>query len=64
MSQCQPLQQLARGFVRRLAVKRHHCRRHPRSAAQLRTPPVPNRRRLYLVRATADNFFEMMNGHG
>ena len=64
MSQCQPLEQLACGFVRCLAVKRHHCGRHPGSAAQLRPPAVPNGRRLYLVRATADNLFEMMNDHG
>ena len=59
--QRQPLPQVAGGFVGRLAIKRHHGRRHARAAAQLRPPTVADQRDLDLVRATANGFFEVMN---
>lgn len=50
-------------FVRRLAVKGHHGRRHAGTAAQLRAPPVTHRCHLDLVRAATDGLFEVMNDH-
>ena len=61
--QRQPLRQLVRGLVGRLAVERHHGRGHARSAAQLRPPPVADVRDLNLVRPSADSLFEAMNDH-
>ena len=59
----QPAEKLAGGFVWRLAVEGHHRCRHARSAAKLGAPPVADRRHLNLVRAAANDFFEVMNDH-
>jgi hypothetical protein len=59
----QPAEELARRFIGRLAIKGHHGSRYPRSAAQLRPPPVADGRHLYLVRAPANGFFKVMNDH-
>jgi hypothetical protein len=64
MSQRQPLGELKRRFVGRLAVKRHHRCWHAGHSAQLRTPAIAHSGHFDLVRATADGFFVAMNNHG
>lgn len=61
--QGEPVRQLARRFVWRLSVERHHRRRDARDAAQLGAPPVADGCYLDVVRAPADGFFETMHGH-
>ena len=63
MGQRKPLRELARGFVRRLSVKRHHGGGHAWAAPQLRPPPVADERDFDLVRPATNHFFEAMNGH-
>ena len=61
--QGQPLRELPRRFIGRLPVEGHHRGRDARRATQLSAPPVADRRDLYLVRTTANGFFETMNCH-
>ncbi len=61
--QGQPLGQLTRRFIGRFPVEGHHRGRDTWGATQLGTPPVADRRDLYLVRTAANGFFEMMNRH-
>lgn len=63
MRQCQPLGEQECRFIGRLAVKRHHRRRHPWKPPELRAPAVAYRRHLDVVRTTADGLFVAMNDH-
>ena len=51
-------------FVRSLPVKRHHGGRYARRTRKLRTPQVADAYNLNVVRAAADDLFEVLNGHG
>ena len=61
--QREPLRQLPRGLVRRLAVERHHRGWHAGQSLQLGPPPVAGARHLDLVRTAANGLFETMNCH-
>jgi hypothetical protein len=61
--QRQPLHELVGGFIRGAPVERHHRRRAPGSAAQLRPPSIADGRHLDLVGAPTDGLFVAMNCH-
>ena len=63
MRQRQPLRELARRFIGRLAVEGHHRGGNAGPPAKLRAPPVTDERHLDLVRAPANDFFVSMNRH-
>ena len=64
MGQLEPSPELLGCFVRSLPVKRHHGGRHARRTRKLRTPQVADAYNLNVVRAAADDLFEVLNGHG
>ena len=63
VGQGEPLGQLACCLAGRFPVEGHHRGRDAWRATQLGAPPVADRRDLYLVRTTANGFFEAMNRH-
>ncbi len=64
MREGKPLGQLSRRFIGGIPVERHHGRWDARRAQQLGTPAVGDEHYLYEVRAAADGFLEVVNGHG
>jgi len=64
MGEREPLRQLSCGLIGSRSVKRHHGRRDAWHPQQLCAPAVTDEHDLYEVRAPADGFFEVVNGHG
>ncbi len=65
MVEGQPLAQMLHGFVRRVAVKRHHCSGTAGRTRNLRAEPVAaDRRHFDAVLTAIDLFVEALDGHG
>lgn len=63
MGKRQPLGEMARRFVGRLAVERHHRSGHARHPTQVRPPPIADGHHFDMVRPPANAFFKTVNSH-
>lgn len=63
MGERQPLGEMARRFVGRLAVERHHGSGHARHPTQVRPPSIADGHHFDMVRPPANAFFKTMNSH-
>ena len=65
MSKCQPVGQLLRRLIWRVAIEWHKCRRATLHATEFGAPGRPiDSRHLDLIFASVDDFFEALNDHG